>query len=98
MDDESINEVVAEIEPLLAGRAPGKMFQVGPLSMAIDFRLRDHSYLFVSIEPAQPRIYLIKRRTRDLEKQNVALSQFALALRKELSKATVRWAKKDAGD
>ena len=90
MDDESINEVVAEIEPLLVGRAPGKIFQVGPLSMAIDFRLRDHGYLFVSVEPAQPQLYLVKRRTRDLEKQSVPLSQFALALRKDLSNTTVR--------
>jgi predicted ribosome quality control (RQC) complex YloA/Tae2 family protein len=98
MDNESINEVAAEIEPLMIGRAPGKIFQLAPLSMAIDFRLRDHGYLFVSIEPAQPRLYLVKRRTRDLEKQSVPLSQFALALRKEFSNTTVRSVKKDAGD
>jgi len=98
MDDESINEVVAEIKPLVAGRAPGKIFQVGPLSMAIDFRLRDHGYLFVSVEPAQPQLYLVKRRTRALEKQSVPLSQFALALRKDLSNTTVRSVKKDAED
>src|SRR6266404_4086333 len=98
MDDESINEVVAEIEPLLAGRAPGKIFQVGPLSMAIDFRLRDHGYLFVSVEPAQPQLYLLRRRTRDLEKQSRPLSQFALVLRKDLSNTTVRSIKKDKED
>ena len=98
MDDQSINEVVAEIEPLLAGRAPGKIFQLGPFSLAIDFRLRDHGYLFVSVEPAQPQLYLVKRRTRDLEKQSVPLSQFALALRKDLSNTTVRSVKKDAED
>jgi predicted ribosome quality control (RQC) complex YloA/Tae2 family protein len=98
MDNESINEVVAEIEPLLIGRAAGKIFQVGPLSMAIDFRLRDHAYLFVSIEPAQPKLYLVKRRTRDLEKQSVTLSQFALALRKALSNTTVRSVTKDVED
>jgi predicted ribosome quality control (RQC) complex YloA/Tae2 family protein len=98
MDDQSISAVTAEIEPLLVGRAPGKIFQVGPLSIAIDLRLRDHGYLFVSIEPAQPRIHLVKRRTRDLEKQSMPLSQFALALRKELSNATVRAVSKDDGD
>src|ERR1700694_2228912 len=96
MDDQSISAVTAEIEPLIVGRAPGKIFQVGPLSMAIDFGLRDHGYLFVSVEPAQPQLYLIKRRTRDLEKQSVPLSQFALALRKDLSNTTVRSVKKDA--
>ena len=98
MDDQSISAVTADIEPLLVGRAPGKIFQVGPLSMAIDFRLRDQDYLFVSIEPAQPRLYLVKRRTRDLEKQSATLSQFALVLRKELSNTTVRSVKKDAED
>jgi predicted ribosome quality control (RQC) complex YloA/Tae2 family protein len=98
MDDESINKVAGEIEPLIIGRASGKIFQLGPQSMAFDFRLRDQGYLFVCIEPAQPRLYLVKRRTRDLEKQSAPLSQFALALRKELSNTTVRSIKKDAGD
>ncbi|HYR76417.1 MAG TPA: NFACT family protein [Pyrinomonadaceae bacterium] len=98
MDDQSISAVTAEIGPLLAGRALGKIFQLGPLSMAIDFRLRDHGYLFVSVEPAQPQLYLVKRRSRDLEKQSVPLSQFALALRKDLSNTTVCSVKKDAED
>ena len=98
MDEQSIKAVTQEIEPLIVGRAPGKIFQVGPLSMAIDFRLRDHSYLFLSIEPAQPQLYLVKRRTRDLEKESVPLSQFALALRKDLSNTTVRSVQKDADD
>jgi predicted ribosome quality control (RQC) complex YloA/Tae2 family protein len=98
MDDQSISAVIAEIEPLLSGRSPGKIFQLGPLSLAIDFRLRDNAYLFVSVEAALPRIYLAKRRVRDLEKQSIQLSQFALTLRKELSQTTVRSVKKDEGD
>ena len=54
MDDESIKAIVKEIEPPLIGRAPGKIFQLGPLSLAIDFRLRD-GYLFLSAEPVGPR-------------------------------------------
>ncbi|PYS82678.1 MAG: hypothetical protein DMF70_07730, partial [Acidobacteria bacterium] len=46
MDDASIKAIVAEIEPLLIDRTPGKIFQLGPLSLAIDFRLRD-GYLFL---------------------------------------------------
>lgn len=98
MDDQSISAVTAEIEPLLTGRSPGKIFQLGPLSLAIDFRLRDHPYLFVSIDPALPRIHLLKRRTRDLEKQSMPLSQFALTLRKDLANTTVRAIRKDVGD
>jgi predicted ribosome quality control (RQC) complex YloA/Tae2 family protein len=98
MDDQSISAVTAEMEPLLLGRAPGKMFQLGPLSLVIDFRLRDQTYLFISTEPALPRIHLVKRRVRDLEKQSTQISPFALALRKDLSNTTVRSVRKDAGD
>jgi predicted ribosome quality control (RQC) complex YloA/Tae2 family protein len=97
MDDASIKAIVAEIEPLLIGRAPGKIFQLGPLSLAIDFRLRD-GYLFLSAEPSGPRLYLIKRRVRDLEKQSILLTQFALALRKELAGATLGAIEKDSAD
>ena len=93
-----MSAVTAEIEPLLSGRSPGKIFQLGPLSLAVDFRLRDHPYLFVSVDPALPRIHLVKRRTRELEKQSMPLTQFALTLRKDLSNTTVRSVKKDAGE
>src|SRR5712691_11481391 len=98
MDDESIKAIVAEITPLLAGRAPGKIFQLGPLSLAIDFRRREHGYLFISAEPGLPRLHLIKRRVRDLEKQSTPPNQFALALRKELSSTTLGLVEKDVGD
>lgn len=98
MDDQSISAVTAEIEPLLSGRSPGKIFQLSPLSLAIDFRLRDHGYLFVAVEPALPRLHLARRRVKDLEKQSMPLSQFGLALRKELSQTTVQSVRKDEGD
>src|SRR2546428_2041334 len=98
MDDQSINAWVAEIKPLLIGRAPGKIFQLSPSSMAIDFGLREPRFLLLSVEPSLPRMYLIKRRVRDLEKQSSPLGQFALCLRKELSGATLQSLEKDAGD
>src|SRR3954467_4947380 len=97
MDDESISLIVDEIAPLLAGRAPGKIFQLGPTSLAIDFGLRD-GYLFVSVEPASPRLYLIKRRVRDLEKQSTPLAPFALTLRKELANTRLANVERDAHD
>jgi len=98
MDDQAIQQVVAEIGPLMISRAPGKIFQLSPLSLVIDFRLRDHGDLFVSVEPAQPRMYLIKRRVRDLEKQSIPLTPFAQILRKELSNTTLRSIEKDPTD
>lgn len=54
MDDQTIIDVVAEIEPLLIERAPGKIFQLSPMSLVIDFRLRDHGDLFISVERRSP--------------------------------------------
>jgi predicted ribosome quality control (RQC) complex YloA/Tae2 family protein len=98
MDDQAIQQIVEEIRPLMFGRAPGKIFQLSPLSLVIDFRLRDHGDLFISVEPAQPRMYLIKRRVRDLEKQSVPLTQFGQSLRKELSGTSLRSIEKDPED
>jgi predicted ribosome quality control (RQC) complex YloA/Tae2 family protein len=84
MDEQSIQAVVNEIAPMLTGRTPGKIFQLGPASLAIDFGLRAAGYLYLSAESAAPGLYLIKRRVRDLEKQSRPLSQFAQSLRKEL--------------
>ncbi|MGQ0762543.1 MAG: Rqc2 family fibronectin-binding protein [Acidobacteriota bacterium] len=89
MDDATIAAIVSEIAPLLIGRAPGKIFQLTHQSLAIDFGLREHGYLFITVEPAAPRLYLIKRRVRDLEKASVATTQFSLSLRKELTRKTV---------
>jgi len=98
MDDASISAVVKEITPLIVGRRPGKLFQFTPYSLAIDFGLRSEGYLFLSVEPAQPRMYLIKRRVRDLEKQSMHPGNFGLSVRKELSNTTVASIEKTAGD
>lgn len=98
MDDLSIQAIISELEPLLIGRSPGKIFQLGPASLAIDFGLRDLGYLFISVEPAEPRLYLIKRKLRDLEKQSNSPTPFALALRKELSGTQIVSFAKDADD
>lgn len=98
MDDTSIQLIVAEITLLLRGRGPGKIFQLSPTSLAIDFGLRDYGYLFVSVEPARPRLYLIKRRVRDLEKESQPLGQFGLTLRKEMAGTRVTSVEKHTND
>lgn len=98
MDDASIQLIVDEIATLLIGRAPGKIFQFDSFSLAIDFGLRGEGYLFFSVDPTHPRLYLIKRRVRDLEKLSRPLTQFPLTLRKELSGATLTSLTKDDED
>lgn len=98
MDDATISAVVSEIAPLIVERRPGKVFQFTPYSLAIDFGLRGEGYLFLSVAPAQPRLYLIKRRVRDLEKQSQRPGNFGLSLRKELSSTAVSSFEKVNGD
>ncbi|HKG78164.1 MAG TPA: NFACT RNA binding domain-containing protein [Pyrinomonadaceae bacterium] len=97
MDQALIQRVVEELRSSLTGRFFGKIFQLSPLSFAFDFGLRGE-FLFVSVDPASPRLYLGNRRLRDLEKQAVALAAFGQALRSKLSGAHVVNISKDPLD
>ncbi len=88
MNQTVLQRVVEELQAVLSGRYCGKIYQLGPLSFAIDFGLRGE-FLLVSVDPASPRLYLIHRRTRDLEKQSTALNTFGQLLRSKLSGAHV---------
>lgn len=90
--------MVEELRPLLIGRRMGRVFQLARLILAIDFRTDENRYLLISVEPNQSRMYLIRRTVRELEKQSLSSSPFALWLRKHLSGATLRALTKDDGD
>ncbi len=98
MNDQTIKAIVEEIAPVLAGRMMGKVFQLSRVALAIDFRPGDGRYLFISVQPAQPGIYMIERRVRDLEKQTLASHSFALVLRKQLGGAKLVSLRKDEAD
>ena len=98
MDDQTIKAIVEEIAPQLAGQAMGKVFQLSRAQLAIDFRTHDGRYLFLSVEPAAPRLYLIRRSVRELEKRSLPPLPFLLALRKHLGGATLGSLTKDEGD
>lgn len=82
---DTLKEIVEESEGLLRNRFLGKIFQLSDSSLAIDFGLKSDGYLFISAEPSAPRLYLIKRSVRELEKRSVSLSHFGQALRANLS-------------
>jgi len=81
---ETLKEIVGELEELLPGRFVGKIFQLSALSLALDFGLKDKGCLFISIEPAAPRLYLIGRRVGGLEKVSTPLSPFSQTMRTTL--------------
>ena len=87
MDASTLERIRSELESKLTGRKFGKIFSLSRFELAFDFRLSDSAFLFVSIEPTNPRIYLIKRRVRDLEKLSANPPSFVQYLRKHLSGA-----------
>lgn len=89
MNNTTLEKISAELETALRGQKFGKIFPLAKQELAIDFRLHDSSYLFISIVPNAPRIYLIRRRLKDLEKQSLNPTPFVLFLRKRLSGATL---------
>lgn len=97
MDQAQIQRVAQELRAALTGRFFGKIFQLTPLSFAFDFGLRGE-FLYVSVEPASPRLYLIRRRTRDLEKQSIPHAPFAQLMRSTLSGASLTQISKDPLD
>lgn len=95
MHQETLKEIVGELNELLPGRFLGKIFQLSAFSLALDFGLKDAGYLYVSIEPAAPRLYLIKRSLRELEKASNSLAPFAQAMRATLAGGRLLSATKD---
>lgn len=98
MHEQLIAAVVEEIAPELRGRAFGKVWQLARDRLAADFRLSGGRFLFVSVAPDAPRLHLVERRVRDLERQSLPPSNFALTLRKQLGGALLRSAAKDEGE
>ena len=97
MHDELIRRVVEELRASLNGRFLGKIYQLTPLSFAFDFGLRG-SFLLVSVEPSSPRLYLIERRARDLQKASIPLGHFGQLLRAKTNGAAVVSVDKDLRD
>ncbi|MCM3905680.1 MAG: NFACT family protein [Pyrinomonadaceae bacterium] len=98
MNQQTIEEIVKEITGHLSGRFLGRIFQLSPLSLALDFGLRDTGYLFISVDPAAPRIYLIERPSRQMEKQAVTPLQFVQAMRSSLGGGRLLSVTKDVSE
>src|SRR5687768_4523107 len=87
MDIATLRAIQGELENTIVGKRLGRLFPLTRFETAADMHLADGRWLFFSIEPASPRIYLIRRRLRDIEKQSGNPSPFLLLLKKRLSNA-----------
>jgi len=95
---DTLKEIVEELDKLLPGRFLGKIFQLSAFSLAVDFGIKHEGYLFISIEPVAPRLYLIKRSVRELEKASTSLTPFAQAMKATLSSGKLLSVTRDEGE
>ena len=72
MHQETLQVITDEVARVLRGRFLGRIFQLSSTSLAIDFGSKDAGYLFIGIDPSAPRIHLIKRTSRELEKTSMS--------------------------
>ena len=89
MNEKTLEKIRAELASVLVGQQFGKIFTLSRVNLAIDFRLYESQFLFISLDSSAPRIYLIKRRLRDLERISGTPNQFVLFLKKRLSNAVL---------
>jgi predicted ribosome quality control (RQC) complex YloA/Tae2 family protein len=98
VNQQTIERIVNEISGQLTGRFLGRIFQLSPLSLAIDFGHRKAGYVFISVDPAAPRLYLIERSSRQLEKQSISPMHFVQAMQSSLAGGRLLSITKDEKD
>ena len=98
MHEATLKKIVNELDSILPGRFLGRIYQLSPYSLAIDFGLREKGFLFISIEPASPRLYLIKRAVRELEKASIPSASFAQTMRSLLGGGALKSLTKDENE
>jgi len=98
MNERLISEVVGEVAAALVGRAWGRVFQLGRAALAVEFRPGDGRFLLLSAEPNRPRLHLVRRAARELERDSLPPAHFALLLRKRLGGATLVSVGRDEGE
>ena len=90
MNENTLEKISAELASRLTGQKFGKIFALSRFRLAIDFRLHDSNYLFISVEPSAPRLYFITRRLRDLEKESKNSTPFIIFLRSKLANSVLQ--------
>ena len=85
VNEQLIEKIIPELIAELTGLFFREIIQLADQQFAIAFEGDDFKLLFVAIEPKEPRIYLIKRRFRDLKKEKQNASKFVVDAEKSLA-------------
>ena len=64
------------------GRRFGTVFPLSRTAVAIDFHPHNAAYLFINFDPKVRKIYLIRRRLKELQRSSVHSSPFVIQMRK----------------
>jgi len=92
-----LQRIVEELRTNLTGRYLGKIIQLSSVSFAFDFGLRGE-FLYVNVDPASPRLYLIRRRLKELERASVPLGPFGQLVRDKLGGRSVTSVEREVAD
>lgn len=90
--------IASELHKALGGRRFLGALRLSRFELALDFGISDSRYLYVCLEPADPRCYLIRRKTREIEKASLPPTPFLSLLRKMLRGAAVESARQTHGE
>lgn len=98
MNEPLLQIVADELNKTIVGGTLVRVYQLAAARFALDVRASDNRLLFIAAEPARPRVYLIRRPLRSVEKEQLPPNQFALLLRKHLASARLDAITKDERD
>lgn len=84
---QDIENVVDEIRDAAAERPLGSIYQLSAFTIVLDLRSREGLHLLISVDPRNPRIHLVVRKLRELEKSSLSPGPFVQTLRSLLRRA-----------
>jgi predicted ribosome quality control (RQC) complex YloA/Tae2 family protein len=98
VNEKTLEAVTNELRTILPGKRFGRVYSLSRRSFAVDLRLSESRYLLIAVEPANPRIYLIRRRLKELERSSENPQPFHLFLKKYLSGAEITSIDRPSGE
>lgn len=88
VNNATLQLVAEELAATIVGHRIGRVFQLSKLSFVIDIRGCE-PFLLIAADTSGPRLHLIRRKLRDVEKQSIQQLAFAQFLRKRISGAVI---------
>lgn len=98
MDIKLIERIIPELSSELVGKRLGRVFRLSRFEYVFDLLPSSPIYLFVSIEPARPVIFLSRQRFRELDKAAKPPNPLQMAIKDALTEAEITHISSFAGE